>query len=470
MTIAEQNSIQVLSAAGAVSVRDHGAVGDGQTNDSAAVQAAINAAVATGGPRVVHFPPGNYLLNSQVHANLPNEALCNGIVLYGDGPYVSKITQAKANTAGAIKVTVNGNQETVSIRNLSIHSLLSKKDDPGMDNGIALHILSSLDQASDNFGSRESFSTILENIFIEGDAINSGMQGGRGVWKTCLRMENIWYPTIRGINLVNWNSVAGSKGIWLTDCYDPRIIDSYVRGGAERGILIDTDRASGKPSFEGGMLINTNIVGALDGLVVNHSTAAPPLYEVGFHVIGGHYNCQRHSLRFNYHRQINIVGGYFYLRREEAADGDLTPSAIYMERASDGQITGCQFLEPGYYSNDSNASVGVKIGTDSSGINIDSCVFNTGGIGVRSTATGINRLGSSNIYSLGQRTGVWAPFKPVVDTTGALMNGSPSTGWAAPTGTATKTAFNTATVTTAQLAERVKTLLDYLLERGDLKA
>ena len=43
-------------------------------------------------------------------------------------------------------------------------------------------------------------------------------------------------------------------------------------------------------------------------------------------------------------------------------------------------------------------------------------------------------------------------------------------GWGAPTGTATKTTFDTATVTTAQLAERVKALLDYLIARGDIGA
>lgn len=40
------------------------------------------------------------------------------------------------------------------------------------------------------------------------------------------------------------------------------------------------------------------------------------------------------------------------------------------------------------------------------------------------------------------------------------------TGWAAPTGTATRTTFNTATVTLAQLAERVKALIDDLLTHG----
>ena len=40
------------------------------------------------------------------------------------------------------------------------------------------------------------------------------------------------------------------------------------------------------------------------------------------------------------------------------------------------------------------------------------------------------------------------------------------TGWAAPTGTATRTTFNTGTVTLAQLAERVKALIDDLTTHG----
>lgn len=42
-----------------------------------------------------------------------------------------------------------------------------------------------------------------------------------------------------------------------------------------------------------------------------------------------------------------------------------------------------------------------------------------------------------------------------------------SSGWGAPTGTATKTTFATGSVTTAQLAERVKAIIDYLMLRGD---
>lgn len=42
------------------------------------------------------------------------------------------------------------------------------------------------------------------------------------------------------------------------------------------------------------------------------------------------------------------------------------------------------------------------------------------------------------------------------------------TGWSAPTGTATRTSFATSTVTTAQLAERVKALIDDLTAHGPI--
>jgi len=46
-----------------VSVKDFGAVGDGTTNDRAAIQAAIDAVGAAGGG-IVYVPPGDYILNS----------------------------------------------------------------------------------------------------------------------------------------------------------------------------------------------------------------------------------------------------------------------------------------------------------------------------------------------------------------------------------------------------------------------
>lgn len=49
-------------------------------------------------------------------------------------------------------------------------------------------------------------------------------------------------------------------------------------------------------------------------------------------------------------------------------------------------------------------------------------------------------------------------------------SGPASTGWGAPMGTATRTAFDTATVTLPQLAERLKALIDDLTAQGRLSA
>ena len=54
----------------------------------------------------------------------------------------------------------------------------------------------------------------------------------------------------------------------------------------------------------------------------------------------------------------------------------------------------------------------------------------------------------------------------VMSVAGTQVVTSRRTGWGAPTGTATRTTFDTGTVTTAQLAERVKALIDDLITHG----
>ncbi len=71
----------------AINVKDaaFGAVGDGVTDDTAALQAAVNAAVAAGGG-LVYFPIGNYLNTGTLTVN------GNGVVLAGQSTTGSKIT------------------------------------------------------------------------------------------------------------------------------------------------------------------------------------------------------------------------------------------------------------------------------------------------------------------------------------------------------------------------------------------
>jgi hypothetical protein len=73
-------------AADTFSVKDFGAVGDGVTNDTAAIQSAINAASG-----VLYFPAGSYLVNSLT--------LKEGLILYGAGPQATLLLCAANNTS-----------------------------------------------------------------------------------------------------------------------------------------------------------------------------------------------------------------------------------------------------------------------------------------------------------------------------------------------------------------------------------
>jgi copper chaperone CopZ len=47
--------------------------------------------------------------------------------------------------------------------------------------------------------------------------------------------------------------------------------------------------------------------------------------------------------------------------------------------------------------------------------------------------------------------------------------GVTSVGWTAPTGTASKAGFDTATATTTQLAQTLKAVVDHLIAKGDFE-
>lgn len=81
-----------------VSVRDFGALGDGVTDDTAAIQAAIDAADE------VYFPSGNYLITSPLTANSYQKLTGSGATIVMADTVFSNIL----NIANATKVTVDG--------------------------------------------------------------------------------------------------------------------------------------------------------------------------------------------------------------------------------------------------------------------------------------------------------------------------------------------------------------------------
>lgn len=95
-------------------VRTWGAVGDGSTNDQAAIQAAFNALPTTGG--TVYFPPGNYLVTTTI--TVPDKS----VLVKGAGKFntriftttalVSVFSGASSNTHAFESLTINGNDSS----------------------------------------------------------------------------------------------------------------------------------------------------------------------------------------------------------------------------------------------------------------------------------------------------------------------------------------------------------------------
>jgi hypothetical protein len=92
----------------------------------------------------------------------------------------------------------------------------------------------------------------------------------------------------------------------------------------------------------------------------------------------------------------------------------------------------------------------------SSGTDNTTLLFRTASAGVEADSLSITGAGVVNIA---QTTGK-------LQINGTQVLSTRATGWTSPTGTATRTTFDTSTVTTSQLAERVKALIDDLTTHG----
>lgn len=415
-----------------VDVKRYGAVGDGVTDDSAAIQAALVYAGANG--LSVFVPAGNYLMNSQAVATVAEIGGQNGFCLQGAGTHATKFIVAKSNTSGAIKLIGANNEANIYVRDVSFCSILDNTNTAERDapNGAALWITNVLAPGVAGFGAHATHSVVVQNVFVGSDVNGAGAFDRSGSWEYGIRIENMWQPIIRDCmvrGLSNTNTTVydpltrvtgiNKAGILLQDCYCPYVMTCKVLGYFDKGCLLYGTPTSGA-WFEGGMVDSSMFVNQREGITVTSATATKPgLYESGFHITGNHINSLDYCIRLRYRRHNVISNNYIY--PANATETTLAlPAGIYLEATADTVISACQFLEVGFYVSDSNACVGIKIDPDTLYTQIIGCHFGSGGIGIYANPSNVQPVQAIGCIFGAQKTGAWATMVPIVDAGGTV--------------------------------------------------
>jgi len=229
-----------------VSVKDFGAVGDGVTDDTAAIQAAIdsisNAAnLGRGGGTILLFPFGSYVISASLLIDQKN------IDIQGDGSTITHSGASPAFLLGDVSYlsdfVTNNAYRVVSINNISI--VLSNASGVGVKNNGVRKVL-------------------MENVYVRGGARGVELEAG---WSgTRLRAVTCQLQSDRGFSILKRNNV-----ICLEKC--------AALSGASVGFYISTDGAGPSGELHAVTLDQCDAEGCVTGYQVTGDNIGPVLLK-----------------------------------------------------------------------------------------------------------------------------------------------------------------------------------------------
>lgn len=219
-----------LKLAQTVSVKDFGAVGDGSTNDRAAIQAALNASTS------VYFPTPSvsYYISDSVTPQ-------SNTLIYGDG--FSTHIQVPDGSVNCFYV--NGGSGVI-IRDLKI-STVSQTNATAYKCGVLVN---------------NSSNVLIENVLM----FNMGHWG--------VSLYNSGNSIVRGCRFATWfGTVQDSAGIAVYNNSNNNLIEgNYCLANSDHGILVQDPYSGATPT--GNSIINNSVSGAkADGIIVYVTTA-----------------------------------------------------------------------------------------------------------------------------------------------------------------------------------------------------
>lgn len=152
-------------------VKDYGAVGDGTTNDTTAIQTAINA-VKVAGFGTVYFPDGTFVITGSL--TIPSNPQCD-ISLEGEGSNISIIKQT--SNANAIYFDMNDGSGWANDYQVAIKSLAFKTSGQA---STAIHVT----YGNLQYSQHSNISVDINDVHIYSD--------GSNYWNNGIILESAW--------------------------------------------------------------------------------------------------------------------------------------------------------------------------------------------------------------------------------------------------------------------------------------
>ena len=253
-----------------VSVKDFGAVGDGVTDDTAAIQAAFNASQA------IFFPFGAYKLTAKITVSKST-----AFAIYGEG--IGNSLLYWTNADGGIDVTMANNYDSLMVDGLSLRT----------------------EQAGGGTALKVTYPVSASSIFVGPRFSNVEIRGNDNTvdyWTTGFRLVNGWNAQVTGFHIQGANNTPRgmTKAISMTDCYDVIVNNCYgVRG--EYGIWI-SDGAD-----EGMNISQCVFIDFHTGIYFNSFQA-----QAGTAISDNHMNTEAYGINFQAKQQAIISGNLIY--------------------------------------------------------------------------------------------------------------------------------------------------------------
>jgi hypothetical protein len=333
-----------------VNVKDFGAVGDGVTDDTAAIQAAI---VATTTGKALFFPSGTYTFSTQLVFNQ------NYIGIIGQGSTTTFLKYTGANTTNDLIVVGDGvlNYVNYNISGFTIYSQTV------MTGGFALHF-------------RRLLRSNITDIIVNGQDINP-----RNIY------SGIWFDGLDDVYLSTFRTTVQAEGV--------RVNGLAGVGQPKAGLMVMQGKIAGGTigihiggAFGGIYVTHVDIIAmSQEGILVDDSIAAETNREIflGFacSVDGtGSYGI-RVNQSFLSNQTLNLTGSWV------SSSGN---HGIFIQNAPGYKITatGCRIFN--------NNGDGIRSGNNGSDFLVTGCSI------TNNTGWGINGLVNNNSLSVAPNT------------------------------------------------------------------